>query len=132
MPELPEVETIRRQLAPLIQGRVVEGLEIADPRWCLPLAPEAIVAAPTGDPSVAQAAYRRLVEAELIPDHKMSMLLIRALQHRKGARAAVRVAGATDWTRRNFARWLFEDEPRGVLLTPRRWHRQFLSRPGSY
>ena len=60
------------------------------------------------------------------------MLLIRALQHRKGARAAVRVAGASDWTRRNFARWLFEDEPRGILLTPRRWHRTFLGRPGSY
>jgi formamidopyrimidine-DNA glycosylase len=43
VPELPEVETIRRQLAPLVQGRVVARLEIADPRWCLPLAPEAIV-----------------------------------------------------------------------------------------
>ncbi len=42
MPELPEVETIRRQLAPLVEGRVVARLEIADPRWCLPLAPEAI------------------------------------------------------------------------------------------
>ena len=48
MPELPEVETIRRQLAPLLEGRVVERLEIADPRWCLPLAPEAIVDAVEG------------------------------------------------------------------------------------
>ena len=39
VPELPEVETIRRQLAPLLEGRVVERLEIADPRWCLPLRP---------------------------------------------------------------------------------------------
>jgi formamidopyrimidine-DNA glycosylase len=43
VPELPEVETIRRQLAPLVEGRVVERLEIADPRWCLPLFPDAIV-----------------------------------------------------------------------------------------
>jgi formamidopyrimidine-DNA glycosylase len=43
VPELPEVETIRRQLAPLIEGRVVARLKISDPRWCLPLAPEAIV-----------------------------------------------------------------------------------------
>ena len=43
MPELPEVETIRRQLAPLVVGQVVERLDIGDPRWCLPLAPEAIV-----------------------------------------------------------------------------------------
>ena len=48
MPELPEVETIRRQLAPLVERRVVERLEIADPRWCLPLFPDAIVDAVQG------------------------------------------------------------------------------------
>ena len=48
MPELPEVETIRRQLAPLVEGRVVARLDIADPRWCLPLAPEAILGAVQG------------------------------------------------------------------------------------
>jgi formamidopyrimidine-DNA glycosylase len=42
VPELPEVETIRRQLAPAVAGRVLEALEISDPRWCLPLAPEAV------------------------------------------------------------------------------------------
>src|SRR5919198_4915335 len=39
MPELPEVETIRRQLAPVVEGRKLTALEILDPRWCLPLAP---------------------------------------------------------------------------------------------
>jgi formamidopyrimidine-DNA glycosylase len=48
VPELPEVETIRRQLAPLVEGRVIARLEIADPRWCLPLAPEAIIDALQG------------------------------------------------------------------------------------
>jgi formamidopyrimidine-DNA glycosylase len=48
VPELPEVETIRRQLAPLVQGRVVARLQIADPRWCLPLAPDAVVDAVQG------------------------------------------------------------------------------------
>src|SRR3954471_4124403 len=42
MPELPEVETIRRQLAPVVGGRRLTRLEILDPRWCLPLAPEAV------------------------------------------------------------------------------------------
>jgi formamidopyrimidine-DNA glycosylase len=42
MPELPEVETIRRQLAPVVDGRVLTSLHILDPRWCLPLAPEAV------------------------------------------------------------------------------------------
>ncbi len=40
MPELPEVETIKRQLAPLVEGRKLERLEILDPRWSRPLAPE--------------------------------------------------------------------------------------------
>jgi formamidopyrimidine-DNA glycosylase len=48
VPELPEVETIRRQLTPLVEGRVIARLEIADPRWCLPLAPDAIVDAVRG------------------------------------------------------------------------------------
>jgi formamidopyrimidine-DNA glycosylase len=39
MPELPEVETIRRQLAPLVEGRRLLGIEILDPRWSRPLAP---------------------------------------------------------------------------------------------
>jgi hypothetical protein len=25
---------------------------------------------------------------------------------------------------------MFEDEPRAIVLTPRRWHRRFLARPG--
>ena len=48
MPELPEVETIRRQLAPLVQGRCLAALQIADPRWCAPLAPDALAAALEG------------------------------------------------------------------------------------
>ncbi len=48
MPELPEVETIRRQLAPLVEGAVLERLEILDPRWSRPLAPEELAGALTG------------------------------------------------------------------------------------
>ncbi len=39
MPELPEVETIRRQLAPLVEGRTLERVKVLDERWCRPLAP---------------------------------------------------------------------------------------------
>jgi formamidopyrimidine-DNA glycosylase len=39
MPELPEVETIRRRLAPLVEGRTLRTLEVLDPKWCAPLAP---------------------------------------------------------------------------------------------
>jgi len=54
------------------------------------------------------------------------------LARRIGARAALRVADTSAWTRRNFARWMFEDEPRAVLLTPRRWHRKFFARSGAF
>jgi len=39
VPELPEVETIRRQLAPLVEGRRLKRVEILDARWSRPLAP---------------------------------------------------------------------------------------------
>src|SRR5215207_11033002 len=42
MPELPEIETIRRQLAPPLEGRRLERVEVRDPRWCEPAPPEAI------------------------------------------------------------------------------------------
>jgi geranylgeranyl reductase family protein len=83
-------------------------------------------------PGVVTARYRRAVRRALVADHRMSMLLIRAVRHRRGVHAGLRLAGATDWTRRNFARWLFEDYPRAVLATPRRWHRGMFSGPGAY
>ena len=48
MPELPEVETIRRQLAPVMEGRTLAGLRIHDSRWCVPLAPEVLADAVEG------------------------------------------------------------------------------------
>ncbi len=48
MPELPEVETIRRQLAPHLEGRRIESVEILDGRWTRPYPPEAVAAGLTG------------------------------------------------------------------------------------
>ena len=48
MPELPEVETIRRQLAPHVEGRTLGALEIFDERWCRPIAPLELAAAVAG------------------------------------------------------------------------------------
>jgi formamidopyrimidine-DNA glycosylase len=42
VPELPEVETIRRQLAPALEGRRIVEAEVRDPRWCEPAPPGAI------------------------------------------------------------------------------------------
>ena len=48
MPELPEVETIRRQLAPAVEGSRLESIEVLDPRWSEPAPPEAIADALRG------------------------------------------------------------------------------------
>ena len=40
MPELPEVETVRGQLAPHLEGRRIVQASVLDPRWCAPAPPE--------------------------------------------------------------------------------------------
>jgi formamidopyrimidine-DNA glycosylase len=42
VPELPEVETIRRQLAPRVAGRTIVEAEVLDPLWCAPRRPEEV------------------------------------------------------------------------------------------
>lgn len=48
MPELPEVETVRRQLAPAVEGEVVGRLEVLDSRWCAPASPGEVERAVAG------------------------------------------------------------------------------------
>jgi geranylgeranyl reductase family protein len=96
------------------------------------LAAEAIGAV-FADPAAVAGRYERDVAHHLFADHRMSKRLGRVLAHPRGARGAIRVvAGSGAWGRRNFARWMFEDEPRAIVTTPRRWHRGFLKRPGAY
>jgi formamidopyrimidine-DNA glycosylase len=42
MPELPEVETIRRQLVPKVGGRTIVDAQILDPLWCAPADPPSV------------------------------------------------------------------------------------------
>lgn len=96
------------------------------------LAAESLLAAGPWANRTATAGYVHAARAALVADHRMSLLLVRALRHRKGARTAIRLAGTSAWTRRHFARWLFEDYPRAVLATPGRWRRGMLSGPGAF
>jgi formamidopyrimidine-DNA glycosylase len=48
VPELPEVETIRRQLAPYLEGRTIASAEILDWRWTRPAPPGPVQAALDG------------------------------------------------------------------------------------
>ncbi|CAB4343797.1 unannotated protein [freshwater metagenome] len=44
MPELPEVETIRRQLAPALHGKRISRLRVIDPKWGTPIAADELAA----------------------------------------------------------------------------------------
>jgi formamidopyrimidine-DNA glycosylase len=48
MPELPEIETIRRHLAPWVEGRELTRAEVLDPRLTLPDRPDALQRALAG------------------------------------------------------------------------------------
>lgn len=76
--------------------------------------------------------YVTALRRELVADHRMSALLVRGLSTPTGAARAVAIAATNDWTRRNFTRWLFEDYPRALIATPRRWRRGAVTRPGAF
>jgi formamidopyrimidine-DNA glycosylase len=48
MPELPEVETVCRQLEPELEGRRIASLEVLDARWCRPALPRKLEQAVSG------------------------------------------------------------------------------------
>jgi menaquinone-9 beta-reductase len=96
------------------------------------LAARAILAGGPVDSEMVAAGYQRAVRAGLGADDRMANGLSRVLKHDRGARGAVRLAASSDWTRRNFARWMFEDYPRAILVTPHRWHPRMLHGTGTY
>ncbi len=103
------------------------GQALLTGRW----AAEAILQHPH-EPGACATAYEHSVESELSVDHRFAERLTAILRSPLGARGAVRIAGLSDWTRRNFGRWLFEDYPRALICTPRRWHRGMFTGPGAY
>lgn len=95
------------------------------------LAASAIVEHQSGEPARVLEKYTRDAKRSLAADHHMAAGLSRVLRSRVATNAALRTVSATDWTRRNFARWMFEDYPRALLATPRRWSRGALTRNGA-
>ena len=76
--------------------------------------------------------YSHKIDSLLLADHHMSSVLSRMLTYPVVARMVLALVDTNNWTRKNFVRWMFEDEARAVVFTPRRWHRRFLARPGAY
>jgi geranylgeranyl reductase family protein len=129
--------------APLSSGRVLfagdaagatdpmTGEGIAQALLTGILAVEAI-ATGGADPGRVAHRYEAAVHHHLARDLRFAAVLGRILSSPAGARVAVRAAGLTPWTRRNFARWMFEDYPRALILTPSRWRRGTFTGPGAY
>jgi flavin-dependent dehydrogenase len=92
----------------------------------------ACAVAASDDTAAVAARYRTDVDRALGTDLKFAAILQHVLRVPLGARAAIRAASLTPWTRRNFARWMWEDYPRALVLTPRRWRRGALTAPGAY
>ncbi len=95
------------------------------------LAARAVAASPDDTDTVVDR-YRADVDRALGADLRFAALLQHILRHPIGARAAIATAALTPWTRRNFARWMFEDYPRALVLTPRRWRRGMFASAGAY
>jgi geranylgeranyl reductase family protein len=97
------------------------------------LAAEAVATGPAGARTELVAEhYRDAVDQALGRDLRFAAALQGILRSPIGTRAALGAAALTPWTRRNFARWMFEDYPRALVLTPDRWRRGMFSTPGAY
>ncbi|HTU31377.1 MAG TPA: bifunctional DNA-formamidopyrimidine glycosylase/DNA-(apurinic or apyrimidinic site) lyase [Solirubrobacteraceae bacterium] len=75
MPELPEVETIRRQLAPHLEGRTLTAVEVLDPRWTAPRAPGEVARTLTDRTVLGLARAGKYLIWELSDDHHLLMHL---------------------------------------------------------
>ena len=75
MPELPEVETIRRQLAPHLEGRTIVRAEVLDARWCEPAAPGELADAIEGREVLAVGRRGKYFDVELAGEVHLVMHL---------------------------------------------------------
>lgn len=85
-----------------------------------------------GRPVAVAERYAARAHRRFDADERMARWCIRVLRTPRRAEVALGLAGLSSWSRGKVARWMFEDEPRGIALTPRRWHAQSFRRPGAY
>ena len=85
-----------------------------------------------GSAAAVTTRYTHDVHRALGRDLRFAKFLQPLLASSLGARLAIRGANLTPWTRRHFARWMFEDYPRALALTPDRWHRKMWNARGAY
>jgi formamidopyrimidine-DNA glycosylase len=130
MPELPEVETIRRQLDPELRGRRIERLEVLDDRWTRPVDPREVERAVSGREIVSLGRRGKYLLMELSGDQTLVMHLRMTgnlfLVDEKGLVAAVDEAEAARDERYLRARFTLEDGRELHFSDARRFGEAFL------
>jgi len=96
------------------------------------LAANAVVAGGATRPAAVCANYERSARRSLTADHRMASALSSVLRSQAATNMALATVAMNSWTRSNFARWMFEDYPRAVIATPRRWSSELFGRDGAY
>ena len=111
---------------PMTGEGIAQALETGE------LAARAVVGSGPYRPTLAAARYERQIRWGLALDDNLSRSLSRVLARPRGSAQALRLAGASTLSRAIFARWMFEDYPRAVLLTPDRWRHGVFTGTGAY
>ena len=111
---------------PMTGEGIAQALETGE------MAARAVAQAGPDRPAAAATRYRRQVRAGMALDDALARTLTAVLARRTGSDRALGLVDKSDWCRRNFVRWMFEDYPRAALVTPHRWRRRMFSSPGAY
>jgi geranylgeranyl reductase family protein len=96
------------------------------------MAADALLDAGPRHPQAAGASYKRRIATGMGIDDRVALGVSALLRVPRLSTGWMRVADHSARTRRHFARWMFEDYPRGVFFTPQRWSRGMFTGPGAY
>jgi menaquinone-9 beta-reductase len=96
------------------------------------IAARSVVTAGPHQPDLAGLLHTRSIDTNLGRDHRFAERLQRFLHDPRTTDTILDIVNFSGWTRRKFARWMFEDYPRALLVTPDRWRRGAMSRPGAF
>jgi formamidopyrimidine-DNA glycosylase len=116
VPELPEVETIRRHLAPHVEGRTIRRLEVLDPRWSDPAPPEEIASAVDGHRIDRLSRRGKYLDWELSDE-------VHVIMHLRMTGTILLVPAPEDVPERKHlrARLVLDDGKRALFVDPRRF-----------
>ena len=83
-------------------------------------------------PDMAARRYKRRLRLGMQVDHMLSRVCSEVLTHPSGPAKALSMLPRGPSATGRFARWMFEDYPRAIFLTPQRWRPGTLGRPGAF